>query len=205
MLKERKVSKSMYQQKQLDVHWQLKQLDEDGRFAGYASVFDVVDSQRDVMEKGAFASAVAKGAEQVKLLWQHNMAEPVGVIRRLFEDARGLYVEGQLLMDVARAREAYSLLKEGVVKGLSIGYSPTRYSYDPDSGVRYLKAVELWEVSLVTFPANEAAQISVVKGRDAQLACSRTEEADWQSELQRGAVMELATALDKAVMQLRAG
>jgi hypothetical protein len=85
------------------------------------------------------------------------------VITALFEDARGLYVKGKLLMDVAQAREAYSLLKAGVVRGLSIGYSVKRSRRNPDSGIRELLDLNLWEISLVTLPANEAAQVTVVK------------------------------------------
>ena len=91
------------------------------------------------------------------------MEEPIGVITDLHEDEYGLYMEGRLLLDVERAREAYALLKEGVVRGLSIGYRPTKYQYDPESGVRELAQVELVEVSLVSDPANEAAEVNEVK------------------------------------------
>jgi HK97 family phage prohead protease len=104
------------------------------------------------------------------MLWQHQQDEPIGVFERMFEDKRGLYVEGSLLLDVQRANEAHSLLKAGVVKGLSIGYSPLRYKIDEKTGVRVLAEVELWEVSLVTFPANAAANVTVVK----QASYSRT-------------------------------
>ena len=163
---ERKVSRNMYQHKRMDAALELKRLSEDGRFAGYASVFDVVDSQRDVVLPGAFAQSLAERGGQVKLLWQHAMGEPIGYFTHMFEDAHGLYVEGQLMLELEKGREAYALLKQGVVKGLSIGYSPVHYSYDPDSGVRKLSEVALWEVSLVTFPANEAAQVTVVKSDD---------------------------------------
>jgi HK97 family phage prohead protease len=167
----------------LDCWMEIKSLDEDGRFAGYASVFDLVDSQRDIMEKGAFDETLKDRVGQIKLLWQHSFEEPIGYFTRMFEDARGLYVEGQLLLDVARAKEAYALLKHGVVKGLSIGYSPRRFRTDPDSGVRRIAQVDLWEVSLVTFPANEQAQVSVVKS---------AEDVQWARS---GALMELWDAV----------
>lgn len=164
MLYENKIAKSMYPQLHMRCALEVKSLSEAGVFAGYGSVFDVVDSQKDVVARGAFAATLDKRKpSDVKLLWQHDALEPIGVIDELFEDAHGLYVKGRLLLDVARAREAYALLREGVVKGLSIGYSPLRYTINPDSGVRILKAVELWEISLVTFPANEAAQVTIVK------------------------------------------
>lgn len=142
---------------------EIKSLAPDGRFAGYASVFDVVDSQRDVMKKGAFVRTLKDRLHQVQLLWQHQWENPIGAITQLFEDANGLYIEGKLLMEVARAREAYALLKAGVLRGLSIGYSTKRARRDPDTGVRELLEVELWEISLVTLPANAQAQVTVLK------------------------------------------
>lgn len=160
---ERKISHSMRQHKMSDAVFDIKQLNEAGVFAGYASVFDIVDSQSDIIQHGAFSRSITGRKNDIKLLWQHALHEPIGVIEELHEDKHGLYIKGRLLMDVAKAREAYSLLKEGVVKGLSIGYSPKRYRIDSASGVRHISDVDLWEVSLVTFPANDAAQITVVK------------------------------------------
>ena len=161
---ERKISPTMREQRKVSVPLEIKSIEPDGRFAGYASVFDMTDNQRDRVLRGAFRETLKGRVREVKLLWQHDQSEPVGYFSDMFEDAHGLYVEGRLLMDVAKAREAYALMKEGVVSGLSIGYSPLRYTTDPDSGVRLLHKVALWEVSLVTFPANEASRISVVKG-----------------------------------------
>ncbi len=163
---EKKVTPSMLPQKQLSADFEVKSLDEDGYFAGYASVFDVVDNQRDIVLRGAFRESIRRRVDQIKLLWQHDMTQPIGYFTVMFEDENGLYVEGKLMLEVARAREAYALLKKGVVQGLSIGYSPTRYHMDPDSGVRKLSKLELVEVSLVTFPANHAAQVTVVKGEN---------------------------------------
>ena len=162
MYYERKISASMRERKRLHCALDIKSIDPQGRFAGYASVFGVVDNQRDMMLAGAFKHTLAGRTGEVKLLWQHQQSEPIGVFDTLFEDVHGLYVEGRLLLDVQRAKEAYALLKEGAVNGLSIGYSPVRYRTDP-SGVRLLSEVDLWEISLVTFPANEAANVTVVK------------------------------------------
>jgi len=161
----------------------VKSLDETGRFAGYASVFHVVDKQRDMVKPGAFSKTItATALSDVKLLWQHTWSEPVGVIDRLFEDAQGLYVEGRLLMEVARAREAYALLKSGALNGLSIGYSPVKSRTDPDTGIRHLLEVDLWEISLVTLPANPHATVTVVKSLYPQHAL-----AALQTALQRAA------------------
>lgn len=160
---ERKISSTVRERKLLDCQLSVKELDTTGVFAGYGSVFNLIDSQRDMVLPGAFLDSLRAHAWGVKLLWQHDAKEPIGVIEELREDDQGLYVRGRLLMDIARAREAYALLKEGVVSGLSIGYSPVRYRIDPDSGVRLLAKVDLWEISLVTFPANDAARVTVVK------------------------------------------
>ena len=142
---------------------EVKALTADGRFAGYASVFDNTDSQQDVMRRGAFAKSLTARRYPVQLLWQHQWQNPIGVIDAIFEDQHGLYVEGKLLLDVAQAREAHALLKAKALRGLSIGYSVKRARRNPDSGARELLEVELWEVSLVTQPANAAAQVTVVK------------------------------------------
>ncbi len=143
--------------------FEVKSLGVDGRFAGYASVFDVVDNQRDRVRAGAFRKSLSGRKSPVQLLWQHQWENPIGVIERMFEDAHGLYMEGRLLMDVEKAREAYALLKAGALRGLSIGYQSKQARRDPDSGVRDLLEVELWEVSIVTLPANAEANVTVVK------------------------------------------
>lgn len=145
--------------------FEVKSVAADGTFEGYASVFNNIDSQRDRVHPGAFKASIRNREKPVQLLWQHQWDKPIGVIAALFEDARGLVVKGKLLMEVAQAREAYALLKAGVVRGLSIGYSVKRSRRNPDSGIRELLDLNLWEISLVTQPANEAAQVTVVKTR----------------------------------------
>lgn len=136
---------------------------EAGVFAGYASVFGLTDSQRDVILRGAFTRTLSQRRTPVRLLWQHQLAEPIGEIEILREDAHGLYVRARLMLELTRAREAYRLLRSKVVTGLSIGYTPLRFRFDRNRRVRVIQEVALWEVSIVTFPANEAAQITVVK------------------------------------------
>jgi HK97 family phage prohead protease len=186
MYYDKKISAKMRERKRLDFNLQVKSLDNAGRFAGYASVFDVVDSQKDIILRGAFAETLKGRVGDIKMLWQHQQDEPIGVFERMFEDANGLYVEGKLLLEVVRAKEAYSLLKEGAIGGLSIGYSPIKYRLHEKTGVRMLSAVELWEVSLVTFPANDAAKITVVKQAIPPMQ-----------------LVELSQALDRAIGVLR--
>lgn len=163
MYYDKKVSANMRERKRLAFFLEVKSLNSAGRFAGYASVFDVVDNQKDIILRGAFTETLKGRVGDIKMLWQHQQDEPIGIFEHMFEDKNGLYVEGRLLLDIARAKEAYALLKERVIGGLSIGYSPIKYRLNEKTGVRMLSAVELWEISLVTFPANESAKITVVK------------------------------------------
>ncbi len=198
---ERKVGNSMHQHKRLACTLSLKSIGEAGTFAGYGSVFDVVDNQKDIVLPGAFRDTLAARGDTVKLLWQHDMGEPIGRIENIMEDENGLYVQGRLMLDLSRGREAYSLLQEGVVQGMSIGYSPVRYRIDPDTGVRLLEAVDLYEVSLVTFPANEAAQITVVKHAGDITDTKKTNE--WENALECGQIIKLSDALDRAKALLK--
>lgn len=131
------------------------------RISGYASLFGVVDQGGDMEQPGAYAASLARmGAEgrQVKMLWQHDPAQPIGVWDEVKEDALGLWVSGRLLTEVARGREAAALIGAGAVDGLSIGYRPKRAEKD-GKGRRLLAEVELWEVSLVTFPMLREARV----------------------------------------------
>ncbi|MEZ2405354.1 HK97 family phage prohead protease [Bosea sp. RCC_152_1] len=136
----------------------------DGSFEGYASLFRIPDLGKDVVEPGAFRDSIARrGPSGVKLLWQHDPAEPLGRWLSLAEDSRGLFVRGKLSLAVARAREIYALMREGAIDGLSIGFRPEKARNEPRSGLRRLERVDLWEVSIVTFPMLPQARISAVK------------------------------------------
>jgi HK97 family phage prohead protease len=146
---------------------EIKQIAEDGEFDGYASVFGERDSGNDVMMPGAFMESLARyPAERVKLLWQHRPDEPLGRFLEMREDARGLYCRGRLNLKIGRAAEAHELMKDGAVDGLSIGYRTEKEDVDRALGVRRLVKVELREVSLVTFPMNESARVTRVKGAE---------------------------------------
>ena len=151
--------------------FQLKALDENkGTIEGYASLFNMEDSEADVVARGAFEASLqewSKSHLSVPLLWQHDRAQPIGIWTFLKEDATGLFVRGRLFIhDVAKAKEAYALVKNGALSGLSIGYRPEQAIRDTKRGVRILERVKLYEISLVTFPALEAARVSAVKGVD---------------------------------------
>lgn len=136
--------------------------DEDGMFEGYASVFGVLDQGMDVVERGAFVKSLASG-RKVKMLWQHDMAQPIGTWDEIREDERGLYVKGRLLKDVQKGREAMALLKAGAIDSMSIGYRTIESAPEANGRVRKLLEVDLFEVSLVTFPMLPDAKITSVK------------------------------------------
>lgn len=142
------------------------QVDDQARIKGYASLFATPDQGGDLVAPGAFAaslSALAKAGRAVKMLWQHDPAQPIGVWDVIREDAKGLWVEGRLLPDVSRAREALTLIQAGALDGLSIGYRTKRSSKGAD-GLRHLLALDLWEVSLVTFPMLPEARLAKQDG-----------------------------------------
>ena len=138
----------------------------DGRVEGYASLFDVADDGGDVVAPGAFAASLAGRRGRVKMLWQHDPAEPIGVWEDAAEDGRGLRVKGRLLTEVRRGAEAAALLAAGAIDGLSIGYRTVKAARATGGGRRLL-AVDLWEVSLVTFPMLPGARATGVAGADA--------------------------------------
>jgi uncharacterized protein len=142
----------------------LQTLTKDGVFEGYASLFERADLGLDVVAPGAFRTSLqARGAAGIRMLYQHDPAEPIGVWDRIYEDARGLFVRGRLTLDVAKAREVRALLKAGAIDGLSIGFKALKSRRDPRTGLRRLLEVDLWEVSIVTFPMLPEARIDSAK------------------------------------------
>lgn len=150
-----------------DFALEIKATDPDGTIRGYASRFGEKDSQGDIVVPGAFARSIAKIKEsgrQLPMLWQHMSSEPLGPWTEVEEDEQGLRVTGRLLIDaVERAREVYALVKERVITGLSIGFRLLEWDFNPTIGAFLLKEIDLWENSLVTFPALDSARITDVK------------------------------------------
>jgi uncharacterized protein len=142
----------------------LKGVDPDGTFAGYASLFNTEDMGRDIVLPGAFrASLKERGPTGIKLLYQHNPAEPIGVWESLQEDSRGLLARGRLMLAVARAREVLALMRAGALDGLSIGFRAVTGKRDARTGIRRLARIDLWEISIVTFPLLPEARVAHVK------------------------------------------
>ncbi len=140
---------------------EVRRIGEGGLIEGYASLFGVPDLGRDVVEAGAFrASLQRRGAEGVRMLWQHDPTEPVGRWLSIAEDARGLKVRGRLNLGVRRAREIAALIGDGALDGLSIGFRVVDFRKDRAGGLRRLVALDLWEISIVTFPMLPGARVA---------------------------------------------
>ena len=141
------------------------ELEPNGSFSGYASLFGRVDLGRDVVERGAFAKSLrTRGAAGVRMLFQHDPREPIGAWTELREDARGLFVRGRLTEGVSRSKEVLNLIRGGALDGLSIGFRAIRAKSDGASGVRRILEADLWEISVVTFPMMPDARVERIKG-----------------------------------------
>lgn len=153
---------------------------DDGTIEGYGSVFGVRDNYDDVIAKGAFDATLKEhraAGTMPAMLWQHDSCEPIGVWESMTEDDKGLSIKGRLALDTVRGKEAHALLKMGALNGLSIGFMSKQWAYDRETDVRTLTEIELWEVSLVTFPANEKARVTNVKSADELTAPKDAEKA----------------------------
>lgn len=142
----------------------VKDVSDEGTFVGYGSIFGNADSYGEIVEPGAFLKSLARHAKEKSkplMLWQHNPSEPIGIWDDLAEDGKGLKGTGRLVLETARGREVYALLKAGAVRGLSIGYREIKA--EPDGNLRRLKELDLMEISVVSFPANRRANVAAVK------------------------------------------
>jgi HK97 family phage prohead protease len=137
---------------------EIKKLTEKGTFEGLASTYGNVDQTGDVVMQGAFTTTLQQGGIERPLLWQHR--DPIGVVK-LTDSSAGLVAEGQLSLGIQLGKDAYTLLRDGVVKGLSIGFQTVKEQFVGE--VRQLLSLKLFEVSLVTFPANLEATVATVK------------------------------------------
>jgi len=150
----------------MDAPFEIKRLEDDGTFAGYGSVFGVVDSYNEIVAKGAFKRSLREWRRKDRmpaLLWQHDSTQPIGIYTKMREDDNGLAVEGKLALRTSVGSEAYVLLEMGALNGLSIGFNTRQSEQDQKTGIRTLTDVDLWETSIVTFPANDEARVEQVK------------------------------------------
>lgn len=132
-----------------------------GSFEGYASLFDLTDRSGDIVRRGAFRRTLAgRNPANVRLLLQHKAECPIGIWDEIREDARGLFVRGRIILDVPRGRETWVLMQERAIDGLSIGYKTVRAGKPGTGKGRVLYDIDLWEISLVTFPLLSGARVS---------------------------------------------
>ncbi len=148
----------------------MSDFDGSGRFEGMASVYGVPIDRlfgQVVMEPGMFGESIAnQGSKNIRMLWQHDTDKPIGVYLNVFETQNGVAVEGKLLVEeIQQAREAYALLKAKAIGGLSVGFGISESYTDNKTGIVHYTKGDLWEVSLVTFPANSQATIDRVHSK----------------------------------------
>ena len=169
--------------------------EEEGIFSGYAAVFENIDSGGDVIEPGAFTKTLAEGWERVKILALHNDGcLPIGRPLELKEDANGLFISARI-SDTTLGRDVKVLLRDNVLNELSIGYDPIIYDYD-DAGIRHLREVKLWEVSVVTWAMNQEAAITDYK--------SIKDTTEWVRSVREGLLADVrAGKADKAIKSLQ--
>lgn len=151
-----------------DGFFEIKEVTEKGAFAGYGSVYNVLDQGEDIVAPGCFTDSLAEWKSKARLpamLWQHRSGEPIGAYTAMSEDAHGLHVEGQLNLKVQRGAECHELMasKPPGISGLSIGFLTRDDSVDRKTWIRTIKKADVWEVSPVTFPQNDQARVNQVK------------------------------------------
>lgn len=144
----------------------------EGIFSGTASPYGNLDLQGDIVDAGAFTKSLEERGNTVPILWQHDQAQPIG-LGTLTDGPQGLKIDGKLTLAVKKAEEAYALMGDDVISGLSIGYTTVKQKRD-EKGNRHLQEVKIFEVSVVTFPANEDARVSAVKDAFPGLSLNQT-------------------------------
>jgi len=150
----------------IEIPLEIKAASAAGKIEGYGAIFGVEDAGGDTIAPGAFTASIAKtkaDGRPLPMLWGHNPTDPVGSWHEFAEDAKGLFVKGQALVETTRGRDTLAFVKAGVISGLSIGYRTLVDEIDREGDTRTIKEAELWEVSLVTFPMQSDARVLDVK------------------------------------------
>jgi HK97 family phage prohead protease len=159
--------------------------EEEGIFSGYGAVFENIDSGGDIIEPGAFTKTLAEGWERVKILALHNDCWlPIGRPLELREDTNGLFLSARV-SDTSMGKDIKVLLKDGVLNELSIGYDPIVFDYD-GNGIRHLREVKLWEVSIVTWAMNPEATITGYKSMQEPIGLVKALESELMKEIKAG-------------------
>ena len=172
---------------------ELKVAGDSGEFTGRASVFGVVDLVGDVVMAGAFTRTLAEKGATVPVLTQHDATRPIGMATVEQTETSLDVVEGKLLLDLVDAKQEHIRLKSGLVKGISIGFKTKQDKFE--DGVRKVLDVDLWEISLVTFPANPLATVTTVKSLEQRLESVLSADVGSMSDAQVADVLKMAEAL----------
>ncbi len=148
---------------------------ENGEFKGHAAIFGNVDEGGDMIIEGAFTDTLKERTGKIRVLWNHSSSDPIGRPLSMQEDSMGLFVRGQLNLEVQRGREARALLKAGDIDGMSIGFRVAKggAEFDEDTEVFKLTKLILREFSIVTFPMNESAIMTSVKSEHSNITTVR--------------------------------
>jgi len=136
-----------------------------GIVKGYGSVFGNVDSDDDVIERGAYAKTIRENGKRVKYIYQHDITKPIGKMNELYEDDKGLAFTAEIPMTTL-GRDVMELMKAGVITENSVGIMPIVKNWHDEEKVRYIKEVKLYEISAVTMAANDQAMINDVKSEE---------------------------------------
>lgn len=180
--------------------------DQPGYFEGYASVYNVMDGGGDIATKGMFTKSLkSRPAGKVKMLYQHSVAAPIGVWDEIREDSKGLFVRGHLLLEVPEAKTVHTLMLAGALDGMSIGFRTKDADINRSTGARVLKQVDLWEISIVTFPMNTEATVTAVKGDDLFLRDARKMEKAFRDGGLSATDAKIAVSVTKKMVQRDAG
>ena len=190
------------ERKFLDV--KAEDITDEGEFMGYASIYGNEDLGGDIIEKGAFDNTLTKKSE-VPMLWQHDMRTPIGKFL-LEDDVKGLKAFGKINLATEKGKEAHALLKNGDIKGLSIGYKTIDYEFEKDGWTRRLKELELFEVSVVTFPMNTEANVDLASVKQAELDKEKEEQEkiNKEQELKNqefDALVDINTKMDMFILE----
>ena len=170
-----------------------------GEFVGKLSVYGNVDSYADICDPGCWSRDLKERGTRRPLLWQHDAANPIGYID-LQDSPTALIAKGKLLLDVPQAKTALALLKAGAISGLSVGYRTLKESFT--KGVRHIVEAELFEGSVVTFPANDLATVDTVKNDRNAVVALRALTASLQEKNGELALRSLLTSVREAKRQL---
>ena len=152
----------MAKEKEVRSQGEVREVNEDGTFSGYLTVWDTVDSYNSTFARGAFKKTLEERGHKIKILYDHT--DLIGSAITIREDDHGLYGEGRLNLDVPKAKEAYAFMKDGTLEGLSFMFRTIKEGFD--SGVRIIKEAQLFEFGPVVFPANDEALITDVRSED---------------------------------------